>query len=518
MAKDSSTRDFSRQRIMVAIRRRLPLIIASALIAAIAAFALSASQTDKYTAEASLLFRDPGFDQRLFGAAALGANTDPAREAATNVRLVSLDRVAELTAEEIGGSFEAEDVSNAVDVEPQGQSDVVAILATDEDPALAATLANAFASNYIRFRREADRQKIEQARRLVERDVARLTEPERTGEAGQALQQQISRLKALAALQTGNAELVQVADEPSSPSSPKVMRNTIFGGIVGLLIGASLALLLERLDRRVRTQEEFEEVLGLPVLAAVPEDDRLSGGIGTEELGGRSLESFRMLRTRLRYFNVDRDVRSVVVTSTSASEGKTTVSWHLAASMAAAGAKAIIVEADLHRPTVSSRTGVAPLPGLSELLSNQASYESALQTIQLPKDDRSADANLDVITSGAIPPNPVALLESREMHALLERLTSEYDLVVFDTPPLARVADAIPLVALASGVVLVGRLNTTTKDDLSRLRNQLDTLDASILGLVINRVPAQDHLAYYGYHDDARTGLFGMRLRRNSGD
>ena len=193
---------------------------------------------------------------------------------------------------------------------------------------------------------------------MVTADFNRLSPADQQSSEGQSLQRQISRLSTLEALQTGNAELVQRATAPASPSSPKTVRNTVLGWILGLLLGVGLAVLLERLDRRLRQPKDFEETFGLPVLTEVPESKSLArSDNGMGELLATEGGAFQMLRARLRYFNVDRDIHSVLVTSAAPGEGKTTVAWNLAASAASAGSRTILLEADFHQPSVAGRTG-----------------------------------------------------------------------------------------------------------------------------------------------------------------
>ena len=233
------------------LRRRILLIVVCVVVVAGSALGFSLSQEKQYSAEASLLFRDPGFDQRLFGASSFEGTLDPARDAETNVRLVSLDVVAADTADEVDGELTRTEVQEKVAIEEQGQSDVVSVIATDPDPDFAAELANSFAQNYIDFRREADQAKVSEARELVEVELEKL-DPEEDAEESQSLQDQLSDLKTLEALQTGNAELVQPATPPEEASSPLTARNTVVGAVLGLLLGIALALLRERLDRRLR--------------------------------------------------------------------------------------------------------------------------------------------------------------------------------------------------------------------------------------------------------------------------
>ena len=139
-----------------------------------------------------------------------------------------------------------------------------------------------------------------------------------------------------------------------------------------------MALLLERLDRRLRQPKEFEETFGLPVLTEVPESKSLArSDNGMGELLSSEGGAFQMLRARLRYFNVDRDIHSVLVTSAAPGEGKTTIAWNLAASAASAGLRTILVEADFHQPSIAARIGSPAAPGLSELLSGQSSLDES---------------------------------------------------------------------------------------------------------------------------------------------
>jgi polysaccharide biosynthesis transport protein len=506
------------------LRARIWLIAACMVMAGGAALAFSLMQEKQYSAESSLLFRDPGFDQRLFGSSSIQPWQDPAREAATNVRLASLDAVADRTAKDLGRGLDGGTVSAMLDVEPEGQSDVVSITATDEDPEFAADVANAFASNYIVFRREADQAKVADAQRVVEAKYEQLEPEEQVGEEGQALQQQISDLTTLEALQTGNAELVQEADTPSSPSSPQPIRNTIIGAMFGLLLGLGLALMRERLDRRLKDPDELEDSFGLPILGEIPESRSLrhdKRASASEALPAREAEAFRLVRTRLRYFNVDRELRSLLVTSAAASDGKTTVAFYLARAAASAGTRTVLVEADLHQATLASEFGLSPLPGLAEVLTHQASPESVLQHI--PVEDRSNGRgnvrNLDVIVAGAEPPNPLELVESAGMASLLEQLEEAYDLVVLDAPPAGAVADTLPLMRLVNGVILVGQLGKTTRDEAVSLREQLSSLDVSPLGVVLNRGRKRRGYAYGYAHGYGSKASFGSRqvgrLRRS---
>jgi capsular exopolysaccharide synthesis family protein len=209
-------------------------------------------------------------------------------------------------------------------------------------------------------------------------------------------------------------------------------------------------------------------------------------------------EAFRKLRARLRYFNVDRDIRSILVTSATAAEGKTVVASHLALAAAIGGqTKVLLLEADLRKPSLVGRFELAPMPGLSELLTHDIVIPEVIQRIPVASAFNGA-STLDVIVAGAIPPNPAELMESRKMGDLVDQLSGMYDLVVIDTPPVSVVSDAMPLVPLVSGVVVVSWMGRTTRDSAMHLRRELESLSAPTLGVVVNRVKAGTD-GYYGY-------------------
>jgi succinoglycan biosynthesis transport protein ExoP len=503
MRDDQQTEQSELRATLQTLARRKGLILLCMVVAGGAAFTASATQQKQYSATASLLFRAPGFDQTLFGSQVF-PSTDPTREAATNVDLASLQAVADKTARALGRGLSGSQVSGEVSVSPEGQSDLVSITATDPSPSFAAKLADQFAESFVAFRRGADRRKVASARRLVESDYARLSPAKQASSQGQALQHQISQLSTLEALQTGNAEVVQQADVPSSPSSPKTTRNTILAGALGLLFGLGLAFLLERLDRRVRDPSGFEQAMSMPTLGAVPESKSLAGTAnGTSpSVSFADSEAFRMLRTRLRYFNIDKEVRSVLVTSAAPRDGKSTVAWHLAFNAASSGVRTVLLEADFHQPTIAKTRGADPLPGLSEVLTHQAGLDKATQRVPVghKSDGERSSRHLDLVVAGATPPNPAELLESKEMATLLSQLADEYALVVIDTPPVSLLADAIPLMKLVGGVLVVGQLGKTTRDEATHLAEQLRNLDAPVLGIVANRAGRRRGYGYrYGY-------------------
>ena len=259
------------------LRRRFLIILACCVFVPAAALSVSLRQEKNYTASSLLLFRDPAFDQQLFGSTVLPQSNDATREAATNVRLVSVNSVAERVARRAAirsarPTITVDEVAGAIRVRPEGQADVASVIATANDPEFAALLANTFANEFIRYRRETDRKTIRVAQRLIEDQIAALDSAKSSGTGRRAsLESRAQELGILGALQTGDAQLVQRAETPNTPSSPKTTRNVAVGLVFGtLLLGIILALILERLDRRFRTSEDVAAAFERPILATIP--------------------------------------------------------------------------------------------------------------------------------------------------------------------------------------------------------------------------------------------------------
>lgn len=504
-AQETEARTTDLADVVAVLRRRAGLIVLCVVIATAGAIGISLVQQKEYSASASLLFRNPGFAENLFGNVVTSSSTDPTREAATNEKLVGLKIVAKRTSEYLK-NLTPEEVSNMVSVSASGEADIASVTATGPDPRQAKLVANSFARQFIAFRAEADRSKLLEAKRLAEEEYSRLTPQQQSGPRGVALSSGVEKLGILSSLQTGNAELVQPAELPTSPSSPRPLRNGVIAALIGLVLGLGLAFLFERLNRTLRDPEEARDAFGLPLLAAVPESKAIMASnmqATAAELPFVENEAFRMLRAQLRYFNVDRDLRSVVVSSHAAGVGKSTVAWHLGR-IAATSSTAIVVEADLRNPTLAAQHGLRPGPGLAELLTHQVELDAAIQSKRLAagaNDASGVERRVDIVVAGATPPNPAELIESKTMSDVLLELTKRYELVVIDSAPIGVVSDTLPLLRMSDGLIVVARIGDTTRDTAHEMRDQLARLGVPSLGIVANGVKLRRGDRYgYGYY------------------
>lgn len=481
------------EQLLGVLRRRAPLILLCLLVAGGSAFAFAKHQTKKYTATASLVFNNQQLSQQVAGLQPVSANNQPAQQN-TNLKLVQLGDMAARTAAQLGQGLTKEKVSESLSVSAQAESNIVNVAAVASPPQLAAEIANTYTKEFVSEQQNSNHAYYASALALVNRQLAALTPKQRAGTAGLALQDRAQSLGVLAELRNGNVQIAQAAALPQNPSSPKVSRNTALGAVLGLLLGLGIAFLLERFDRRIREPKDLESVYGLPLLGVVPESAALSGttrrGRGLAgPLPAGEAEAFQLIRAHLRYFNVDRELRTLLVASAVPGDGKTTVARHLAAAAARMGSRVLLLELDLRRPTISPQLGLSSGPGISDVLIGSLQLPEAIQTVDLdpPAHHASRGRSLDVLVAGAVlPPNPGELIESHAMAAVLEQTKSIYDLVVIDTPPLTAVSDAFPLLRKVDGVIIVGRVGRNRRDIAQRLHETLTGAGAPLLGVIAN--------------------------------
>jgi len=309
------------------------------------------------------------------------------------------------------------------------------------------------------------------------------------------------------------ATVVQASTLPTSPVTPRVPLNLALGLLVGLALGVAAAVLRSLLDTSVRSEADVREVTGAAVLGAIAYDPDAAKRplIVQADPHGARAEAFRQLRTNLQFVELTAGSRSIVFTSSVPDEGKSTTTANLALTLAAAGSTVALVEGDLRRPKVADYLGLEGAVGLTDVLIGQAELDDVLQPW--------GDGTMQVLACGTIPPNPSELLASDAMRVVLAELATRFDHILVDAPPLLPVTDAAILSRLVGGVVVVVGAKRVHRDGLRRALESLASVDARILGTVVNRLPTKgpDAQGYgygygYGYGPDAEaTGRRGHR-------
>ena len=499
--------------LLTVLWRRRWVVIATVVVSVLISLALSLRTPKQYSSSAQLLFRDPGFAQALFGNNLFSTGQQEAqRTTQTNIDVVTSLNVAASAANLLKSRETVSGLLESVTVTPNSGADIATIKATRANPREAAAVANAFAEGYIIYRRQTDRSTVAQAEELVNQSL-KTANPAEQAKLADSLRQ----LGVLRSLQTGDAEVIARAQPNFTPVSPKPKRDAILGFVVGLLLGCGLALLVDFLDRRLKTIEDFERASpDYPVIASVP--STLGDAVAATQLAGPVGESYRMLREGLRFLDPTGRARCFVITSSDEGEGKSTVAVNLASALAAIGSRVILLEADMRRPTAASLLGVPRGgAGLSDMLVSNGALTDFLVPVE-------SEPGLFVLPSGTVPPNSADLLSAGRMAEVLTMVRDAADYVIVDSPPLLPVADTRVLLRLSAvdGVILIGRARVTRRDRLRATTRLLTQSGLRVFGQVVTDVRVSPSSYYYGYDEpepprNGRARSAGSRRAAGSG-
>jgi polysaccharide biosynthesis transport protein len=506
----------SLRRYLDTIKRRWVFIALSVLLCtgAAAAYVLTADKV--YEAEADMLVTPVPDDQTaVLGLGLIRRASDPTRDVTTAARLIDNVDVARGVAQELRSTKSPQALLHRISVDPVAQSSIVAITAKGDTPREAQRLANAFGKAAVAERTVQLHRELDPAIKSMRERIASIAKTNAGDPQTQPLYEQLAALESLRSGSDPTLRLETQASAPSAPVSPRTKLSLIGGVFAGLLLGIAGAFAMEALDPRRERQDRLRQ-LGLSVLANVPDLRRARGGRHAFE------ESFRFLRTMIRFGARDAPFESIAITSASEQEGKTTTSYQLAFAALEAGQTVVLVEADPYRPGLrgviegpdaSDRDGRSRESdaGMLEYLSGAATLEEIVKP--------TAVRGLSFVPAGSLAMGSVTgLLEQERGRAMVGELTELADLVILDCPPVGPRSDAVLIAAVADAVVLVVDLTKSTEQDVTDAVSRLRSSDSHVLGVVLNRDTSSS--AEYDYQagtNGARSSsagnLFGGRRR-----
>ncbi len=471
------------------LRERWWLIVGCALIALVAAVAYVESKPNQYTATSSLLFTTNSIPSQVAGVSS-GQSLDTEGEKNTDVQLVTTTPVAQAVIGALKLKTSPSELLDEVSASDPQNDYIVDVSVTDENPRRAASIANAFAQQFVAYSQKQNEEQLIKGQQLIAAKAAALPAGDSADRANlQALSQKLLLLQAVA---TANAKVASTAAVPGSPSSPNRRATALVALIFGLLLGVGLTFLFNALNTRVHSWEEFEKLYGIRALAGIP----VRGRAQTAAERDAELEPFRILYNSLSLLSPD-EVKTVLVTSAVPGEGKTTVALGLARAAAQAGAEVILVEADLRRPTFAQRIRVdGRAPGLAQALFDGA---DPIELLQTPFADLPL---LKVLAAGQVPADAPNMLRPYELTRTFEALAGATGVVVVDSAPLLPVADTRVLLDELDidGQLMVARLGLTEREDVrsaSALLEHRGLRRSS--GLVLNAIPARTGSYHYTY-------------------
>ncbi len=309
----------------------------------------------------------------------------------------------------------------------------------------------------------------------------------------------LETLKPTKAQNTPTVMQVETAVKPNSPISPKPMQSTVLGAAIGLILIAGIVFLIEFLDDSLKTPDEIKDLLGVPVIGFIGElkqnprkRDEALGTYVARNPRSPVAEAFRSLRTNLEYSSVDEPIKTVMFTSSSEQEGKSTIASNLATVQAQSGKNVVIVDADMRQPKIHIQFSKPNRIGLSDVVTGKLTIDDVVKPYE--KVD-----GLSIITCGTIPPNPAELLGSARMTKLIQELEAKFDFVVFDAPPMI-VSDPQILSTKVDGVIIVVIPGQTRALAVVRPVEELRRIGSRVLGVVANKIPRNREFYYGGYN------------------
>lgn len=505
---------------LAVLSRQRRLVASTVAVVVAVALLVTAFQPKVYESSASVVLRPTSavtdaslIDQIVYTDATLQTE----RQIVESVELAGVVRTG------LGLPDTSSQIADAVDAEIVADSQVIRITARAETAEHAALLAQGVADAYIEFRRDrAATETAAAADALEERianirariadlndelatateDQAEMIDSSRQALLGQlaTLETQIASLRS-SATPSGGGEIIEAARIAGAPTSPKPLRTGVLALVLGTMLGVGLAFLRDHVDDAINSEDDVLRASGRAVLGHVPHWDGADGrGLGVASLiepSSAVAEAYRSLRANVRFLVAGADgLRSVLITSSTQGDGKTTTAANLAVTFAAAGTRVALVDADLRRPAVARAFGLERGTGLSELLVGDATIEDVLQDVGVP--------NLRIVSAGRTPPNPSELLVSEEMGKFVSEIENNADLVVYDGPPTLAVADAVELASQVKGTILVVDAGSSRRRDVRRAVEKIANVGGEVVGTVLNNIRPSS--GYYGYYYGGQYG------------
>jgi polysaccharide biosynthesis transport protein len=482
-------------------RRRTKLIVLTTVAVAGTAFLLTSQQAKTYQATANVLLSRQDLGAELAGVSNPDLSGDPARLAQTASELARSSQVADLAIRlaRVSGRTSAMLLANS-SVLPQANADVLRFSVKDRDPVVAARLTNAFAEAFVKYKLDLDTTTIANARQEL---TTKIDELRATGDSSSDLYKSLveneQQLRTMQLLQSRNVVLKTTGSGIQVAPTPK--RTALLGAMLGLLVGLGLAFLWEALDTRLRSGKQIAEVLGLPLLARLPEPPRQLRAINQlamiDDPTTVHAEAVRMLRSNLEVANLEVGARTIMVTSCGQREGKSTTIANLAVAFARSGTNVALVDLDLRQPIIATFFGLPEGVGITNVALDGVPLKRAMvpvslsASVQEPTGRNSSRSpaprpmRLNVLPIGRRLVSPGEFASTDALRDVLAQLRTDYDLVLIDAPPMCVVGDAKSIAPFVDALLVVAREGVVDLSGLENLVRELDLVAAPKLGFVL---------------------------------
>ncbi len=532
------------------LRKWLWLILLTTVIAAVAAYIFSSRQTPIYRASTRLLV-----SQSVSNSASLQYADILAAErlSSTYAQMLTARPLLEAAIAKAGleGVVDPEELAQAVSVQSVRDTQLIDLHVEYPDPDIAAKLANALPEVFVEFNNRQQTARYQELKGSLQQQLQELSQEIQSTDAelqeladatdaeskarravledrlaqyrstfGNVLAQ-LENIRLAEANALDTITVVEPATPPQRPVRPRIMMNTLLAAVVGGMLGLGTAFLIEYLDDSIKTPDDIAHITSLSTLGIIArgKGESEESIVTLEDPRSPVAEAYRTIRTGIQFAGVDKPMRTLVVTSAGPGEGKSTTAANLAVVMAQAGKKVILIDADLRKPTQHKRWGIPNTVGLTgALLMDEISDN--LDHLLSP----TSVENLWLLTSGQLPHNPSELLGSHKLKQLAEHLLSDYDILLFDSPPALAVTDPVILGREMDGVIIVVDSGSTREPALIHVLSEMEKVKAHVLGIVLNRYQRRGDSGYYYYYynryyrdsDESSDGDQNSKSRRPS--
>ncbi|MDX9865576.1 MAG: polysaccharide biosynthesis tyrosine autokinase [Anaerolineaceae bacterium] len=497
------------------------LIILAGVLAGTASFLLSMRMDPVYEAKSTVLISEAS------GTSGTDYSSLMASERLTRTysEVMSSETVLVEVSQLLGITMPLTDMAGMITVTPVRDTQLIELAVRSSDPEQAARIANTLVGVFTNQIQNIQSSRYSQSKDSLQTQLADLErqiqdysdrmnaatsedEIERLDSKLSQYQQIYSNLlmsfeqvRLAEAQSSSNITQIEPASVPYAPVSPNVLRNTVLAVAVGMMLAAGGLVAREALDDTVKSPREVQRLFGLPVLGVIARNTIPEAYLITDyQPRSPVTEAYRMLRTNIQFANIDRPVKTLLVTSAEPQEGKTTIAANLAVVNAQNGSEVTLMDCDLRRPTVHKRFKLPNQKGFSTLfISTLDSLDQIRQVSKIP--------HLSVLTSGPLPPNPSELIGSRRMIEILKRVGAKGDLIIIDSPPTLAVTDSSILAPVVDGVLLVITPGETRRTAVRQMIEQLNRVGGTILGVVFNNF--NEHRTYYSYRSNKYYARYG---------
>jgi len=488
------------------------------LLAAVTAYLVSQRMTPIYQASTTLLINEASANRTTDYTSILTSE----RLARTYTEMLSKKPVLQAVIDDLGLKLEIKDLLKMISVELVRDTQLIEVKVENPDPVLASDIANRLVAKFAEQTQALQASRYASSKQNLEDQLTRIDEqiqttskqinslgtgteanPERDRlEAALAqyrqtyasLLQSYEQVRVAEAGSTSNVVQIDPATTPETPIRPRPLRNAALAGAVGLFMAIGIVFLIEALDDTIKGPEDIVRIIGLPVLGLIIRYETNEGMLITiAEPRSPVSESFRSVRTNLQFTSVDKPIRTLLITSPSPSDGKTTIAANLGVVIAQNGKRVALIDADLRRPNIHKVFDIPNRMGLSGLfVMPEVNLDGSLQ--------KTITEGLYTLPAGDVPPNPAELLGSEKLSEILRLVSEKADMVIIDSPPIVAVTDSAVLAHRVDGVILVVKPGVTKMAAARQAFEQLNRVGANVVGVILNEVDfAQSRYHYYQY-------------------